>query len=114
MNIREISGARVQERRAAIELLAEDRFVEEADNRTLLAAVCELPADVWGPLWEDLCERVEWRDALEDGADPGFDDDGHPEDPERVKEDVRGDIAALLDKLAADAPAQAEPVRRAA
>lgn len=102
-----MNDIRRQARREAIRLLAEDPYADENHNKTLLAAVLhDRHPEEWGPLWEDLRDRVQWLQALEDGADPGCDDDGRPEDRETVKDDVRSDINALLDHLSLipDAP----------
>lgn len=95
---------RRQERRAAITLLLEDPYVPDVVNRVLVADILDNRTGTWAPLWEELRERVEWRDALEDGAHPGYDDNGREEDREAVLEDVQADIAALIDRLAADTP----------
>lgn len=113
MNTREISDVRAQIRRDAIMALAENPYEEHPYNDEVLISILpDSDPSHWVPLWEELRERIEWRDALIDGADPGCDDEGRPEDRALVIEDVEHDIAALLDKLAADAPAV--PLRRAA
>jgi hypothetical protein len=93
---------RAQARRAAVELLLEDPFVEEADNMVVLDGILDnhATADTRLSMWRELMGLTQWLTALEDGADVGRDDDGRPEDPELVKEQVAEQIEALLTSIA--------------
>lgn len=107
---------RAQARRAAVELLLEDPFVEEADNAVVLAGILDNHAtdDTRLSMWRELIDLSEWLTALEDGADAGRDDDGRPEDPDLVKEQVAEQIEALLTSIACTPHPAAATLRMAA
>lgn len=100
-----VGKVRMQDRRAALALLLEDPYVDDDANQAMLNGILDNytnPGDRW-TLWGDLRERWEWAEALEEGADPGRDDDGCPVDRDLLLQDVRAEIAGMLDRFSADA-----------
>lgn len=115
----ETDDARAQARREAVALLLDDPFVEQEDNLVLLNGILDnhATADTRLKMWEELVAADQFRNDLINGnADPGYDDEGRPEDREQLAEQLEEQVEALLTSIACvphPVPA-AEPLRRVA